>query len=177
MPRTTVSSWLARGLCVCVLLGLSAAHAREAVGWVEKVRIYPGDLEIKAKIDTGAKTSSIHCLCIAPFERNNEKWVRFTVTNYSGQQTSLEQKVHRIAKIKRHFGAYQERLVIKLGVCLKNTYREAEVTLIDRSGLNYQVLVGREFLAGNFVVDPILAFTTEPQCEEAPRPEEELLSK
>ena len=141
-----------------------AAGAKETSGWVEKVRVFPGDILVKAKIDTGAKTSSLHCTCMSTFERDGEEWVSFMVENYDGEKQLLERKLVRTAVIKRHHGESQERLVVKLGICLGSTYRETEVNLIDRSGLNYQMLIGRRFLRDLFVVDPSETFHTKPDC-------------
>lgn len=55
------------------------------------------------------------------------------------------------------FGEVQERMVVK-------TYKETEVTLVDRSGLTYPTLVGRNFLQGHFIVDPSINYKTSPQC-------------
>ncbi len=142
-----------------------SVHAKEVVGWVENVRLYPGDLLVKAKVDSGAKTSSLNCRCYNFFQRNGKEWVKFTVVNEDGEATELEQPVIRIAQIKRHYGEKQERPVIKLGLCLGKTYKETEFTLIDRSGLNYQVLVGRQFLEEDFLIDPGATFKQKPACE------------
>ena len=140
-------------------------YAKEVVGWVEKVKIFPGELVVKAKIDSGAKTSSLNCKCYNFFERDGKEWVKFTVVNEAGDTIELEQPIVRIAKIKRHYGEKQERPVVKLGLCLANTYKETEFTLIDRSGLNYQVLVGRQFLEKDFLVDPGETFARDPVCD------------
>jgi len=152
-----------------LFLNLTLTHAvngaqRTTVGWVEKVRIFPGNTMVEARIDTGAELASLHCDCITPIERNGEKWVSFVVENTEGRPVLMEQKVLRIATIKRHFGEVQERMVVKLGVCLGNTYKEAEITLVDRSGLTYPMLVGRDFLEGSFIVDPSVSYKTTPQC-------------
>ena len=141
------------------------AQAKEVVGWVEKVKLYPGELIVKAKVDSGAKTSSLNCRCYNFFQRDGKEWVKFTVVNEKGEATELEQPVVRIAKIKRHYGEKQERPVVKLGLCLANTYKETEFTLIDRSGLNYQVLVGRQFLEEDFLIDPGETFARDPVCD------------
>ena len=64
------------------------------------------------------------------------------------------------------------RVVVLMGICLGNTYRETEVNLIDRSGLNYPMLIGRRYLAGNnFIVDSGLAYSVKPECNEAQKRE------
>lgn len=151
-------------LILCSLLLSIPASAKEVVGWVEKVHLFPGDLPVKAKIDTGAKTSSLNCLCKTSMERNGEKWVRFSVTNYDGEQVWFERKVIRSVTIKRHYGDTQIRDVVRLGICLGSTYKEVEVNLIDRSGLNYQLLIGRQYLKGRYLVDPSRTFVSSPSC-------------
>jgi len=156
---------------MAILLLLASAGpcaAKEAVGWVERVIIYPGGITVKAKVDTGAKTSSLDCECITPIKKNGKDWVSFSVKNHKGDVVFLEKPVTRIARIKRHFGEEQERYVVKLGICLGSVYRVAEVTLIDRSGFNYALLVGRNFLGKDFVVDPSVTFSVKPQCEGTP---------
>jgi hypothetical protein len=141
------------------------APAKEIVGWTEKAIIHPSGLELRAKIDTGAKTSSLNCECTNFFEKNGEQWVRFSVIDYEGEQVWLERKIHRISKIKRHFGGMQERPVVMLGVCLGGVYRETEVNIIDRSGLKYPMLIGRQFLEGKFLVDSGAQFINPPRCD------------
>jgi hypothetical protein len=153
------------GFLLWIMASIPLANGKEMVGWVEKVRIYPGNLLVEARIDTGADTSSLHCDCITSFDRNGEKWVSFIVETSDGKPVLMEQKVVRMAKIRRHFGEVQERMVVKLGVCLANTYKETEVTVVDRSGLTYPMLVGRDFLEGYFLVDPSVSNKTTPQCK------------
>ena len=143
---------------------LGTAAAKDVSGWVERVRIYPGAIEVNARLDTGASTSSLHCDCIEETVREGEKWIRFSITGYEGESVRLERRVHRVATVKRHFGETQERPVILLGVCVGDTYKETEVSLIDRSGLNYQMLIGRSFMEGDLVVDPGETFINPPRC-------------
>lgn len=140
----------------CILVFVTpASYAGEktVVGFAEKVRIYPGNLEVRARIDTGAKLASLHCNCITPIKRKGEDWVSFTVSNTEGKVIRLERKVHRVVSIKRHFGKSQDRFVIMLDVCLANVHKETEVSLIDRKGLTYPMLIGRQFMGKDFLVD------------------------
>jgi hypothetical protein len=157
--------FMKRKLTLLVLILLcQPVYAKEVIGWVENVAIYPGNLKLKAKMDSGAKTSSIHCDCQSTIRRNGEDWLRITVTNHKHELVTLERKIVRTVKIKRHFGEKQERPVIKLGICLKNVYKETEVNVIDRGGLNYQMLIGRDFLTGDFLIDPATRLTSQPDC-------------
>lgn len=142
------------------------AESKQVVGWIEKVRIYPGNLIVHAKLDTGADNCSINVPNVEFFERRGEKWVRFDFTNREGKTVTFERKVVRIVKIKRKGAKRQERPVIMLGVCLGNVYKEFEVNLANRSGFKYHMLIGRKFLKGDFLIDSSIKYTVEPGCKE-----------
>jgi hypothetical protein len=162
--RMNAKKFISFLLWTFALVTFADGAEKTTVGWVERVRLYPGNTLVEARIDTGAELSSLHCDCITPLERDGEKWVSFVVENTEGRPVLMEQKVLRIATIKRHFGELQERMVVKLGVCLGETYKETEITLVDRSGLTYPMLVGRNFLQGDFLVDPSINYKTSPKC-------------
>jgi hypothetical protein len=157
------------GLFVALLFILMLspdAFSKEVIGWVENVRVTPGEVSITAKIDTGADSSSLHCEC-KNFLRDDERWVKFLVTDVDGEQVAIEKKVVRTTTIKRHFGNEQKRDVIRLGLCIGGQYEETDVSLVDRSGFQYDMLIGRDYLKGKFVIDPAQKFTVEPHCETA----------
>lgn len=137
---------------------------RIKTGWVEKVIISPPRMVIHAKLDTGAATSSLGATDIEEFKKNGESWVRFKITNRYAENLILERRVQRVSIIKRHLGKYQKRQVIRLGICLGDLYMVSEVNLIDRSNFQYQMLIGRNFLAGNIIVDTSATYTLEPRC-------------
>jgi hypothetical protein len=143
----------------------SVAKEKKHIGWVENVRIFPSELQFKAKMDTGAYNSSINAKNIEEFERDGENWVRFDVLNKNKVSTTLELPVVKEVTIKQHFGERQKRYAVKLGVCLGKTYKETQVSLVDREGFLYAMLIGRNFLRGNFVVDPAEQFTSSPRCQ------------
>ena len=135
------------------------------VGWVERVRIYPGDFEIVAKIDTGAKTSSLNAPNMDIFRRQGEDWVRFEVTNRQGKTRKFEEKIYRISRIRRHGGRIQQRPVVMLGLCVGRVFRKTQVNLIDRNNFNYQMLIGRRFTGEQVLVDPGRTFITKADCD------------
>ena len=156
----------ARLLLLCLVIAVTVpVSAREVVGWAEVAVIHPGNLSIRAKIDTGAKTSSLNCKCHDIYEKDGEQWLRFSVDSHDGTPLWLDRKVHRFAKIKRHFGGVQERPVIMLGICLGGVYRETEVNVIDRSGLDFPLLIGRQFLGEKFLVDAGAQYINPPHCD------------
>jgi hypothetical protein len=154
-------------LIVSITVGLSifaVAAEKRIVGWVEIVSIYPGNLKIKAKLDTGARNSSLNAKDLEQFQRDGQTWVRFNLLNFKNRVETFEAKVIRTAKIKQIGQEADKREVIKLGICVGNTYKEVEVNLEDRSGFNYQMLIGRSYLRESFIIDPELGFTLKPDC-------------
>jgi hypothetical protein len=140
-------------------------HARQTVGWVEHVLVGQAAVMVKAKIDTGAQTSSLNCDCITADETDGKQWVSFTVIDTKGVRHSLSKPVVRIATIKRHYGEAQKRYVVRLDICLGDTKREVEVTLVDRTGFEYPMLIGRNFMQGDFLVDPSNTYLEKPTCD------------
>jgi hypothetical protein len=153
-------------LSVLVLVLPGAAAQKKVVGWIEKVRIYPGGLIIRAKLDTGADNSSLDATNLTEFQRDGRRWVRFDLDNHEGEKVTIERPLLREANIKRHFHKAQKRPVIKIGVCLGSIYKETEVNLVDRTGFNYRMLIGRKFMEGAVIIDPAVKYTVEPNCSE-----------
>lgn len=160
----------------CVLGALTgvlpvAAMEKRIVGWVERVRIYPEDVPLEAKVDTGAEYCSLNATSITKFQRHSKEWVRIVIDDHQGRKIVLERPLLREATIKRHFAKSQVRPVVRLGICLGNLYQEAEVNLVDRTGFKYPMLIGRKFMEGRLLVDPSLTFTVAPVCGEQPASE------
>jgi len=144
---------------------VSFASEKKAIGWLEHVEIADSNLKLKAKIDTGATTSSLNAKIIKKFKKDGEKWIRFSIENNIGEKVLLEQRVVRYVKIKRKLAFSLKRPVIHLGICLGKVYRTLEINLADRKNFNYQVLIGRNYLRDYFLVDSALEYTTKPSCE------------
>src|SRR3990172_10739362 len=140
-----------------------SAETQKVIGWLEMTRVYPGNLKIRAKFDTGAKVSSLNAQNLLIFNRNGESWVKFKL--YSGEESFIiEKKILDTVNIKKKHGGVEQRPVIKIGICIGSTYREVKVNLINRSSFNYQLLIGRDDSKEQFLIDPSLTFTNEPIC-------------
>jgi hypothetical protein len=139
----------------------------QMAGWIENISIFPGNLKIKAKLDTGARNSSLNAKHLEEFYRDGDKWVRFKLKNWKGRTENFEAKIIRTATIKQHGNESLTRPVIRLGICLGNVFKEVEVNLEDRRKFNYQMLIGRSFLKNSFAVDSSATFTVEPDCQGA----------
>lgn len=152
-------------ILLCVLQpGRARGAEKQIVGWIEYVTLFPQNLKLKAKLDTGARNSSLNAVNVSQFKRNGESFVRFDLTNWKGRTETIEARVTRMAKIKQHNSAPERRPVIQIAICLGTVYKEVEVNLVDRSNFNYQMLIGRSFLKGGFVIDPAKTFTLQPNC-------------
>ena len=166
--RKTRHTAVRAGICAWLTLLLTVAGdgvtAREVAGWIERVRLEPSGLELQAKLDTGAETSSLHAEQIEAYSREGRQYLRFSVANRQGESRLLEGPLVRRVKIKRHTGASQVRPVILLQICLGGVRKEAEVNLVDRGRFNYPLLIGRSFLAGDFLIDSDRTFLLEPIC-------------
>jgi len=168
--------WFSLTVALAPILFPFAAEAekeppsKDIIGRVEKVRIYPGDIVLRAKIDTGAKNCSLHAPKMMKFVKHGETWVRFSLKDSQGEEATIERKIIRQAKIKQRGEALEKRPVIMLGICLGRQYREVEVNLVDRTEFIYPILIGRSFMIGHILVDPELKYTSEPACIGAPMP-------
>lgn len=169
-PRAFLLALAVLGLPACAAGPVLAAEAdaKLVVGWIEDVFVHPGDLLIRAKLDTGADISSLHAVAIEEFDKKGERWARFTLLDAGGKKILLERQVVRDITITRHRGREEKRVVVLLGICLGTLYKMVEVNLVDRSGLKYAMLVGRSFLADAVLIDPSRELTTRPHCEDAP---------
>lgn len=102
--------------------------------------------DLRAKIDTGAKTSSLHCIFI---ESKDNKFVTFDVLDkthkkYENKRYTLP--IVRIAQVKSSNGITEKRYVISTKVIIFNNTYDVEFTLRNRKKMNYPILLGREFL-------------------------------
>lgn len=150
-------------LVLCIpLTGL--ANELTTAGWLEKAMVLPQKLSIKAKLDTGAATTSINAQDPTFFQRDDEPWVRFDITNINNETITIEEKIIREATIKRHFGKQQVRPVIMLEICIGNIRKTEEVNLVDRSNLNFQLLIGRNYLENALLIDSGKTYQLELQC-------------
>jgi len=158
---------LSAALLTLALAGpIQAAEDKQIFGYLEDVRVMELDWVMEAKLDTGATTSSIDAREIEAFDKDEQEWVRFKVVDRdTGTEAWLERPVERDVKIKRHEGKSDRRYVVNLTFCVDAMAIEEEVTLNNRDGFNYPVLIGRNHMAGRIIVDPEERFTDDPDCK------------
>ena len=116
---------------------------------------------IKARIDSGAKTSSIHAFNIQPFRRNKVAWVSFEVHPVQNNRNIVircERPVVDKRAVKSSSGLAETRYVISALLKANDDPREIELTLANRDSMGYRLLLGREAMKGHFIVDPSVSF-------------------
>ncbi|WP_461537069.1 ATP-dependent zinc protease family protein [Spongorhabdus nitratireducens] len=132
-------------------------------GSVEPVFLPTQNLRFDARIDTGAKTSSLDARNIQRFKRDNKHWVRFELPGPTANNPmiKLEVPVKRRVKIKRHGADWDHRLVIELQTRVGSVSRKTEFTLRDRSEYDHPILLGYEFLENRALVDVSQPYLTD----------------
>jgi hypothetical protein len=130
---------------------------KSTLGWREWVGLPELAIPaIKAKIDTGARTSALHAFYIEPFAEDEKEYVRFGI--------HLKRKTRTIEKeciapiIDRRLvtdsgGHSEERIVIRSLIMIGALHWPVEITLTNRDGLKYRMLLGRSALSGHYQVD------------------------
>lgn len=154
-----VAEMQADGLCVNKQqMDGSQIEAQIAViGWREWVSL--PDLaiaHIKAKVDTGAKTSALHAFYVQPFERDGRPWVRFGVhplQSTAAQVVECEAPVKDVRRVTDSGGHAEMRPVIETTLVVQGETRLIELTLTDRENMMFRMLLGRSALKRRFVVD------------------------
>lgn len=112
---------------------------------------------IKARVDSGAKTSALHAKNITPFEKDNETWVKFSINpiqKNTKTEIECEAKVIDIRTVKSSSGTKEQRYVILTEIKLADKSWEIEVTLTNRDTMGFRMLLGREAMTGKMIVDP-----------------------
>lgn len=135
----------------------------QTIGWREWVELPElGIQRIKAKIDTGARTSALHAFSVETYAgEDGAEWVRFGM---HPRQDSTELEVYCNApvvdrRMVRDSGGHQtERVVIATTLVLAGQRLQAEVTLTDRDDMLFRMLLGRTAMRGRFIVDPGRSF-------------------
>ncbi|MFV5693678.1 30S ribosomal protein S6--L-glutamate ligase [Flavobacterium sp. LT1R49] len=112
---------------------------------------------IKARVDSGAKTSALHAINIAPFIKNEANWVKFDINPI---QNNLKTVIHCEAPlvdkrfVKSSSGFREQRYVIQTNLKIGDSMWPIEMTLTNRDSMGFRMLLGREAMSGRVLVDP-----------------------
>lgn len=152
---------------------LSDKVQKDVLGWIEKVKVFPGNLLLHAKLDTGADFCSLGTPDIQTFKKGGKRYARFLVRNRAGEERKIVAEIVRTTKIKRINGNSSKRVVVRLDVCIGSHHMEVDVNLVNRANFSYRMLIGRNFLAGNIVVDSSRTYVSSPKCKVLDQAEED----
>ncbi|HEY0047382.1 MAG TPA: 30S ribosomal protein S6--L-glutamate ligase [Flavobacterium sp.] len=112
---------------------------------------------IKARVDSGAKTSALHAINIAPFVKDGEHWVKFDINPIQKNlKTIISCEAPMVDKrmVKSSSGFRESRFVIKTTLRLGDAQWPIELTLTNRDSMGFRMLLGREAMSGRALVDP-----------------------
>ncbi|MDF1821481.1 MAG: ATP-dependent zinc protease [Alcanivoracaceae bacterium] len=133
----------------------------DMVGWREWVALPALGIDaIKAKVDTGARTSALHAFQVSPFERDGQDWVRFSMHPFQHDGDTVvecEAPVADRRTVTDSGGHREERYVIETDLLIAGATRRVEVTLTDRETMIFRMLIGRTAMQA-LTVDPSASF-------------------
>ena len=146
--------------------------ARPAIGWREWVAVVgrDDDVAIKAKVDTGARTSALHAFEIREIERDGDRWLQFEVHPIQGDDRTkaiVEAPLVDEREVRNSGGDVSLRPVVVLPVRIGKRSFKIEITLVRRDEMGFRMLLGRQAVRRRFLVDPGRSFLTgnEPALE------------
>ncbi len=147
---------------------LMAKNDIKIYGYVEKATLLDKNLSLSAKLDTGAKSSSLNATNITPITKQGIPYIRFTVPTKDGRSYIFEAEYIGKVKIKVRSQEHSEeapaepirRPVVLLNIQLGNRVRAVQVNLTNRKRFLYPLLLGRDAIIDfNGAVNPALVFT------------------
>ena len=139
-----------------------ALHSNTVAGWREWVGLPQADISwMKAKLDTGARSSALHAVGIEEFERDGATWVRCGIRPWQhtvADGVIIELPVHDVRSVRSSSGHSQRRYVVLMQIVLLGRELTTEVTLTNRDRMGFRILIGRQALRQGFVVDSKRSF-------------------
>lgn len=137
---------------------VSSLHLTSVAGWREWVSLPGIGVDwVKAKLDTGARSSAIHAFDLEELERDGRPWVRFWVHPWQRSDEDAvraELPVHDVRSVRSSSGHAEDRYVVLTDVRLLDRVITTEMTLSRRDEMGFRMLLGREALRQGYLVDP-----------------------
>lgn len=137
-------------------------NTRIILGGLENIFLDPPGMTFSARIDTGAKTSSLNAVDMVEFERDGKPYIKFNVLHPdTKEKVELTRRIRGYVRIKEHLSESHRRPIVRLRVMLANIDEHINFTLVDRSKFAQQVLIGRNLLQDLAIVDVSQKFTAQ----------------
>lgn len=134
------------------------------IGWREWVSLPELNIErIKAKVDTGARTSALHAFSLRPFVENGKKRIRFDLHPLQHNNNHIVTCVADVVDkrlVTDSGGHEEERHVIQTPITIAGQTWLIEITLTERENMLFRMLLGRSALRKHFIVNPARSFIT-----------------
>lgn len=147
-------------------------RVRPVIGWREWLGLPELDIQsIKAKVDTGARTSSLHAYDIRRFKRKGRSMVRFKVHPVQRDARTLveaEAPLVEMRKVRSSNGVVTLRPVVETAVDLAGVTWRIELTLVRRDLMGFRMLLGRQAVRRRFLVDPGASFLAREHAPSSP---------
>lgn len=132
------------------------------IGWREWVELPELTKQpIKVKVDTGAQTSALHATDIRIVRVGQKRFVRFTIhPEQKNKKLSVSVKAELVEKrhVRSSTGDLTHRPVIRTSIRLNGIEKSIEITLVNRDMMGFRMLLGRQALRGQFIVNPSKSF-------------------
>ena len=141
---------------------MDVEQSKQVIG-CEEWCVFPelGIPAVKARVDSGAKTSSIHAFNIQKFRKDGKNWVSFEIHPLQNNRRTVLRCVRPIIDkrtIKSSSGITERRYVVETLVRMADQEWKIELTLANRDSMGYRMLLGREAMKNRMLVDPAAAF-------------------
>ncbi len=145
----------------CPSVSVGVLGSKDIIGSLEWLYMDPPGRHYRARVDSGAETSSLSASEVVEFERDGDDWVRFTFQHDSADESvGFELPIKRTVLIRQASSTtLDRRVVVELDIRLGDELQATEFTLTDRSRMTYPVLLGRAFLMDLYVVDVSRSYT------------------
>jgi hypothetical protein len=151
--------------------------ARSIIGWREWLALPElGIVAIKAKIDTGARSSSLYAFGLETYRRRGKIFVRFEVHPYQRNTrvtVSAHAEVREYRSVRSSSGQASKRPVIMTDIELLGQRWPIEITLADRNEMGFRMLLGRQAVRQRFLVDPGRSYYAGKPPKDIRRPQRE----